>query len=64
MIFELYMPTREGIFSYNGKELNLSYFIPMIPYFNPEGGWVMNDAQVVNSISLASSSFWSPRISV
>ncbi len=48
--FELYMPTREGIFSYNGKELNLSYFIPMIPYFNPDGGWVMNDAQVVNSI--------------
>ena len=48
--FELYMPTRVGIFSYNGKELNLSYFIPMIPYFNPNGGWVMNDAQVVNSI--------------
>ncbi|MBG0788286.1 MAG: M1 family metallopeptidase [Anaerolineaceae bacterium] len=47
--FELYMPTREGIFSYNGKELNLSYFIPMIPYFNPNGGWVMNEAQVVNS---------------
>ena len=48
--FELYMPSREGIFSYNGKELNLSYCIPMIPYHKPEGGWVMNDAQVVNSV--------------
>jgi hypothetical protein len=50
--FELYMPDRNGnggIFSQTGKELNLSYFIPMIPPYDSEQGWVTHDPQLVNS---------------
>jgi hypothetical protein len=50
--FELYMPDRDGmggIFSQTGKELNLSYFFPMIPPFDADQGWIVHDPQIVNS---------------
>lgn len=51
--FELYMPDRNGmggIFSQTGKELNLSYFFPMIPPFDSDQGWITHDPQLVNSV--------------
>jgi len=47
--FELYMPERGGIFSHSGKQLNLSYWFPMIPPYDDEEGWVAHEVQLVNS---------------
>lgn len=47
--FELYMPDRGGVFSHSGKELNLSYWFPIIPPFDEQAGWLAHEIQLVNS---------------
>jgi hypothetical protein len=46
--FELYMPNREGTFGQTGRQLNLSYWFPMIPA-RTEEGWQIFDISIINS---------------
>jgi hypothetical protein len=46
--FELYMPDREGTFGQAGRQLNLSYWFPIIPP-KTEVGWQVNEISWANS---------------
>ena len=46
--FELYMPDREGTFGQTGRQLNLSYWFPIIPP-KTEEGWQVYEISLVNS---------------
>ncbi len=46
--FELYMPNREGTFGQTGRQLNLSYWFPLIPA-RTEEGWQVYEISIINS---------------
>lgn len=47
--FELYMPNREGTFGQTGRQLNLSYWFPIIPPRSEDKGWMAYEISIINS---------------
>jgi hypothetical protein len=41
--FNLSVPDQGGIYSHSGRQLNLSYWFPMIPPFDETKGWIAHD---------------------
>jgi hypothetical protein len=48
--YELYMPDREGVFGQTGRQLNLSYWFPIIPPYDNDQGWLAYEISLVNSM--------------